>query len=899
MKPADQIFFADAETAVPRRQVDLRPAWAALAVFAAYFLGAKVGLALTFEPHPVSVLWPPNAVLLSALLLTPPRWWGWILAGAFPAHLVVELHSGVPGAMVLLWFASNTTEALIGAVLVRRFMTHPIALDSVRNVLVFFCGAALAAPFLSSFLDAAFVELAGWGQSAYWQVWSTRFISNMLAALIIVPVAITWSALRGRGSLIPPGRRLEATILVIALLGTCIAIFDVVIDAHVPSALLYLPLPLLLWASLRFGTRGTSLAFAIFAFTAIWGATHGRGPFVVDVASETAFAVQIFLISAALPLLVLAAVIEESKAARRTLRDSEERFATAFKASPDAMILSRLSNGQIIDVNDRWQSLFGFSRADVVGRAVGELDIHAGTASSLIGSAARQNTARDEPVEFRTHSGGLLYTTCSTEKVPIGGDPCSITTIRDVTAQRRTERELAEQRKQLTHLSRVARLSELSGSLAHELNQPLTAILSNAQAAQRFLAREPLDLCEIRNILQDIVAADKRAGDVIRGLRVLMKKGTDRYAPMDLNSIVPDVLVFARGELTSKGVEVRTELATRLPLVNGDVIQLQQLLLNLLSNAGEAMDENQPGKRELTIRTDVGAHGTAQIFVSDTGPGLAADQRERLFEPFYTTKEHGLGLGLSICRTIMEAHGGSIHVENNTHRGVTFRAVFPASTGAAAMNAPDRTVFLVDDDASVRTALTRLLQSEGYNVKAYGSASAFLAQEDSRQSGCIVSDLSMPGLSGLELQHALAGSTPPRPIVFISGEGTIHSSVEAMRNGAVDFLTKPISDTDLLRAIEHAIEKDRRSRAEFEALREIDRRHDALTPREREVLAHVVGGRLNKQIAADLGTVEKTIKVHRARVMEKMGVSSVAELARLCERGGITPAAQPARSEAR
>jgi FixJ family two-component response regulator len=209
------------------------------------------------------------------------------------------------------------------------------------------------------------------------------------------------------------------------------------------------------------------------------------------------------------------------------------------------------------------------------------------------------------------------------------------------------------------------------------------------------------------------------------------------------------------------------------------------------------------------------------------------------------------------------------------------------------MNTTDSTVFLVDDDSSVRTALTRLLQSEGYRVKAYASADAFLAQQDSRQAGCIVSDLTMPGRSGLELQHALSSSSPPRPIVFISGHGTVHSSVEAMRNGAVDFLTKPLNDAELLLAVDHAIEKDRRSRVEFEMLGAINRRHATLTPREREVLAHVSAGRLNKQIAADLGTVEKTIKVHRARVMEKMEVSSVAELARCCERAGIGSETRP------
>ena len=196
------------------------------------------------------------------------------------------------------------------------------------------------------------------------------------------------------------------------------------------------------------------------------------------------------------------------------------------------------------------------------------------------------------------------------------------------------------------------------------------------------------------------------------------------------------------------------------------------------------------------------------------------------------------------------------------------------------MTSPACTIFVIDDEARVRTALTRLLQSAGYTVQAFGSGRDFLAQYAGCQEGCVVSDLAMPGLDGLELQSALASSPRPLPIVFVSGHATVPSSVQAMKRGAADFLTKPVNDMDLLQAVESAIEKDRQTHAMADAVRDIRRRLATLTPREREVLRHVTHGQLNKQIAADLGIVEKTIKVHRARVMEKMGVRSVAELVR-------------------
>jgi FixJ family two-component response regulator len=197
------------------------------------------------------------------------------------------------------------------------------------------------------------------------------------------------------------------------------------------------------------------------------------------------------------------------------------------------------------------------------------------------------------------------------------------------------------------------------------------------------------------------------------------------------------------------------------------------------------------------------------------------------------------------------------------------------------------TVFLVDDDAGVLKALTRLLRVKGYEVWSYDSPHEFLAHHDPEVPGCAVFDMAMPGLDGLGLQQALTAGGSARPIIFLTGKGDIPTSVRAMRAGAVDFLTKPVSDQCLLDAIERAEEMDgtsRRAQAERSA---IQARITTLTPREREVLTHVVAGRLNKQIAGDLGTVEKTIKVHRGRVMEKLGVRTVADLVRMAERAGI------------
>lgn len=251
----------------------------------------------------------------------------------------------------------------------------------------------------------------------------------------------------------------------------------------------------------------------------------------------------------------------------------------------------------------------------------------------------------------------------------------------DETDRRRTETELHRQRGELAHLSRVATLGELSGSLAHELNQPLAIILSNAQAAQRLLAQEPPDLAEVRDILNDIVVADRRAGQVITRLRALLKRGEADRQSLDLSVLIDEVLALVRSDLVSRGVSIAKSRPTRLPPVSGDHIPLQQVLLNLLTNACDAMMDNPPGERRVTIQA-VADGPMIHVTIRDTGCGLPADP-ERIFEPFYTTKSQGLGMGLPICRTIVGAHGGRLWAESNPDRGTTFHLELPAAEAAA------------------------------------------------------------------------------------------------------------------------------------------------------------------------------------------------------------------------
>lgn len=250
-------------------------------------------------------------------------------------------------------------------------------------------------------------------------------------------------------------------------------------------------------------------------------------------------------------------------------------------------------------------------------------------------------------------------------------------TITDISERKQAELELHERHDELAHLSRVTMLGELSGSLAHELNQPLTAILSNAQAAEFHLAADKPDLALVREILADIVTEDERAGDVIRRLRLLLRRGEVQQQALDAGQVVDTVLKLAHNDLNRHGVTVATALAPDLPEVRCDDVQLQQVLLNFVMNACDAMEDNPADDRLLTVRTCADGEASVRIEVCDNGRGLPDGGEGQAFERYFTTKPHGLGLGLSVCRTIITAHCGKLGAANNQQRGATFYCSLP------------------------------------------------------------------------------------------------------------------------------------------------------------------------------------------------------------------------------
>ena len=279
--------------------------------------------------------------------------------------------------------------------------------------------------------------------------------------------------------------------------------------------------------------------------------------------------------------------------------------------------------------------------------------------------------------------GALAFSTVGTERVWRDEFVQRLHLLGDVFAntlsRRRSEMEGQRLRQDLAHVGRVSTMGELTASLAHELNQPLTAILSNAQAALRILPSDKVDLADIRDILGDIVEDDKRAGEVIHRLRGFLKKSNLELSTLDIGELVSQVARLVSSDAILRNVSIRLELAPGLPPVCGDRVQLQQVILNLLMNGLDAMRESTEGERTLVLRT-LGADHAASVVVAveDSGMGIDEADLEHVFHAFYTTKPEGLGMGLAIARSIVEAHGGRLEARNNPERGATFSFTLPA-----------------------------------------------------------------------------------------------------------------------------------------------------------------------------------------------------------------------------
>src|SRR6476660_200912 len=541
--------------------------WIALQVFltgVAYYVTTEIAWALCFPNSKVSLLFPPHAVLVVILLLVPTRhWWAYTLATIL-AHFMATQQAHWPVLYALHCEAFDAAQNVLAAAGIRLFIKSPLNKITLRDAIVFVLIAVIIVPFGTAFWGAAFTISNGFGTD-YWVEWRNLGISNGVTAVVLVPaLLLVAERLSRRGSRTKTVRLLEGSLLAVG-----IAVVGTYVFAIVPAgpktspALLYAPIPLLIWAALRFGLSGISAAMLVVTFQAIWGAMHGRGPFLLQSPAENALALQMFLIVTGIPLMFLSVLLEDDRRSQQALHEVEDD--------------------------------------------------------------ARRN------------------------------------------------------REQINLLSRVSLLGEMTASLAHELGQPLSALITTANAGRRLIDKGKEDPETLRDILVNVASDGHRAHEIIQNVRNTIKKGDAIRHPINLNELVTKVAHVVRPDAVAYSCELETSLAKDLPLIEGDPVQIQQVLVNLVSNAFDAMRQTPPSQRKAEISTAGDGDGKVRLSVRDYGTGIRSEVHEQLFDQFFTTKEHGLGMGLAIVRSIVEAHGGKMHAENVADGGARFHFTMPVT----------------------------------------------------------------------------------------------------------------------------------------------------------------------------------------------------------------------------
>ena len=772
-----------------------------VAVAIGYYSGALLGFAWRFPGSGISFFWPPTAVLTASLLLNPPRTWGWVLGGGLVAHAAAHAQNNVPITAWPVQFLANATQAILSAWLIRRVSDPIRPFADLHRALGFMVCACVVGPSLASLIPLHAYVSMGWSTDAL-NAWRLRTVSNAIAALILVPaIVMIWSWLRTKPRDIPPLRVAEFVLVFAGLVAAHAVVRLVDQTSALNLALaLYAPAPFLLWATVRFGGAGLSLALLCTTLLTVSSAIQGGGV-AGSGEADAIVGVQLFLSTMAVPLILIAGLLEQNRAEHRSLVAMEQQNSATLRALPDLMFVQTRdgvylknyasSNADLLVVPELFlgRNMKEILPADVAALfepafrtvtpdepSVLEYSLEVGGElrqyeARLIGldadrvlSIVRDITARrrsedalreaqrryalaiaaggigvwhldvksgrlqvegglrevlgytDAEVDDQISSWYALVCPDDLEDVrsrltdftngtsPVYETECRLIakdrsvrwilsraaiadrvdgavnrvtgTYADITGRKEAEDALKHANDTMVRMGRVTALAELSASIAHELNQPLAAIATNANTCLRWMDSAVSD-ADLRGALKDLVADSRRAGQIVRRTREMFANRSVSRAPTDLNGVIRNVLDLLRTRLRDAGVQLELELAESLPAIEADKVQVQQVLMNLVLNAVDAMLEVGTGRRVLSVQSRSTDNGV-QVSVRDTGSGLPALDVEQVFEPFYTTKTDGIGIGLAISRSIVEAHGGAIWASVEAGPGATFSFTLPA-----------------------------------------------------------------------------------------------------------------------------------------------------------------------------------------------------------------------------
>ncbi len=657
----------------------LQTALRVLATGVLYYLTTELAWNLRFPNTLVSLIFPPHAVLVSILLLVPTRhWWIYTLA-AMGGHFVAAQQEHWPLLDSLHPEAFNAAQNLLVAGGLRFFIKSPLKLITLRDAIVFVLIAVVIVPVGTAFWGAAFN--ANHFGTNYWIEWRNLSVSNSVTAVVFVPaILLGVHQLSVRPLRVTPARLIEAVLLGASLLVIGVFAFDNrPAGPDTSAALLYAPIPLLIWAALRFGLGGASASMLLITSLAIWGTMHGRGPFLMQSPAENALDLQLFLLVTAIPLLLLAVVLEEDKRSQSALRESEVRFRNVADTVPVLVWMSDTSK-HCTFFNKGWLDFTGRTMEQEFGWGWTE-GVHAEDVERCHEVYEKAFDLREPfAMEYRLRRGDGEYRWVLDNGIPrfdasnvfLGYIGSCI----DITARKQAELDHQLQHMELARVGRVTLMGELAASLAHEINNPIGAMVTNAGAGQRLIQSGQFETEELRELLGDIVADGHRAREVIQGIRNMVRRSDASRSLIGMDEIIADLLRIVRADALARKVNITAEIDPNVGRVLGDRVRLLQVLLNLAINAFEAMTVVRSDARRLVIRADHG-DGEISVIVRDSGPGFSGAIGEQLFEPFFSTKAEGTGMGLAIARSIIEEHGGTLSGENCAEGGACFTVRLP------------------------------------------------------------------------------------------------------------------------------------------------------------------------------------------------------------------------------
>jgi len=684
--------FADRERPVESSETR-RYLAATLIVFVAYIIAGKLGQATThIRSSNLGPVWPAYGIALASMIVYGSQVWPVLGAAAF----LVAWSSPVSWVTAAGQAAGATMAALTGSRLLDR-VGFDRSLGRLRDAVQLMLIGALASAIVGATIGVS--VLYATGVQAYDGIasaWLIYWFGDSTGVLLITPLALTAAHIHRSGISARPA---EFSALMVSLTVACVLIFhDLQLFTVTLHVLAFAVMPFIIWAATRFGVLGVTLATLLVAAIATIETALGSGPFAQGTTFTRAVLLDVFFAVLSVSGVALAAVIaererveterarlEREQAALEAVRESEDKLRLILESTAES-IYGIDREGRCSFCNSACVRTLGYrSATELQGRSIHDLIQHTRPDGSpypardcLFLGVFRTSKGFHLDDEMLWRADGTSFHAECWAYPQIRGQHVVgvVVAFVDITQRKQAELQVAALREELVHLGRVAMLDALAASLAHEINQPLTAVTANTEAALQLIGASSPPLQELRDALEDIRNDNQRAGEVVQRMRTLLKKEATRHEPFEVQAAVADVVKLIKGKAMSCRIDLDVHLAAAPAEILGDRTQFQQVLLNLLMNACDAVQDSDPSMRRVGLRVE-SAGGMAAVHVQDRGAGLSPRELEVVFEPFYTTKRDGLGLGLSICRTIVQTHGGTLTATRNQDRGMTFSATFP------------------------------------------------------------------------------------------------------------------------------------------------------------------------------------------------------------------------------